>query len=43
MAWTSAADTGTYFIGSVLQRTGSPWELGGFPIEILISLRLSGS
>lgn len=38
LAWTSAADTGTYFIGSVLQRSGSPWELGGFPIEILVSL-----
>ena len=32
------ADTNAYFFGTVLQLTGSPWDLGGFQVQILISL-----
>ncbi|MHC1631723.1 MAG: sodium-dependent transporter [Methanotrichaceae archaeon] len=31
-------DTNSYFFGNVLQMTDSSWNLGGFPIAVLVSL-----
>ncbi len=36
LAWGN--DTGAYFIGTVLQRSDSPWELGGFPPSVILAL-----
>ena len=36
LAWGS--DTGSYFIDTVLQRTDSPWVLGGFSTSVVLGL-----